>query len=63
MGIKSVEMVRSIRDKHYEETKKMTKEEYLAYIQAKSDLLRNETIRVVPGKVRRSRRKTETSLS
>ena len=63
MGIKSVEMVRSIRDKHYEETKKMTKEEYLAYIQAKSDLLRNETIRVVPGKVRRSRRKAKTSSS
>ena len=31
MGIKSVEMVRSIRDKHYEETKEMTKEEYLTY--------------------------------
>ena len=60
MGIKSVEMVRSIRDKHYEETEKMTKEEFLAYIQAKSDLLRNETVRAVPGKVRRSRRKAET---
>lgn len=63
MGIKSVEMVRSIRDKHYEETKEMTIEEYLAYIQAKSDLLRNETVRAVPSKVRRSRRKAETSLS
>ena len=50
MGIKSVEMVRSIRDKHYEETKEMTKEEYLAYIQAKSDLLKNDPNHAVPGK-------------
>lgn len=59
MGIKSVEMVRSIRDKHYEETKEMTKEEYLSYIQAKSDLLRKETGHTVSGKVRRSPRKAE----
>lgn len=36
MGIKSVEMVRKIRDRNYEETKDMTTQEYLAYIQAKS---------------------------
>jgi hypothetical protein len=34
MGIKSVELVRSIRDKIFEETKEMTNEVYLAYIQA-----------------------------
>lgn len=36
MGIKSVEMVRDIRDRNYEETKNMTTQEYLAYIKAKS---------------------------
>lgn len=36
MGIKSVEMVRKIRDRDYEETKNMTTQEYLAYIQEKS---------------------------
>ena len=36
MGIKSVELVRKIRDRNYEETKDMTTQEYLAYIQAKS---------------------------
>jgi len=59
MGIKSVEMVRSIRDKHYEETKEMTNEDYLAYMQAKSDLLRKETDHAVSGKFLRSRRKAE----
>jgi hypothetical protein len=59
MGIKSVELVRSIRDKIFEETKEMTNEVYLAYIQAKSDLLRSETDRAVPGKGRSTRRKVE----
>ena len=36
MGIKSVEMVRKIRDLNYEETKDMTTQEYLSYIQAKA---------------------------
>ncbi len=32
MTIKAVELTRNIRDKMYEETKDMTKAEYLAYI-------------------------------
>ena len=32
MAIKAVELTRNIRDKMYEETKDMTKAEYLAYI-------------------------------
>jgi len=42
MGIKSVEMVRKIRDRNYEETKDMTTQEYLVYIQAKSTAFHNE---------------------
>ncbi len=42
MGIKSVEMVRKIRDRNYEETKDMTTQEYLAYIQAKSTAFHSE---------------------
>jgi len=42
MGIKSVEMVRKIRDRNYEETKDMTTQEYLAYIQAKSAAFHSE---------------------
>jgi len=36
MGIKSVELVRKIRDRNYEETKDMTTQEYIAFIQEKS---------------------------
>ncbi len=42
MGIKSVEMVRKIRDRNYEETKDMTTQEYLDYIQAKSTAFHSE---------------------
>lgn len=36
MAVKSVEMVRKIRDKHYEETKDLTKEEQIRFIKNKS---------------------------
>jgi hypothetical protein len=42
MGIKSVEMVRKIRDFNYEVIKEMTTQEYLAYIQAKSAAFHNK---------------------
>jgi hypothetical protein len=63
MGFKTVEMVRSIRDKHYEETREMSREEYFAYIKAKSDQLRNETVQPSPGKARSARRKPVDSTT
>ncbi len=39
MSVKAVEMVRKIRDKHYEETKDLSTEEQLEYIQGKAEKL------------------------
>ncbi len=36
MAVKSVEMVRKIRDKHYEETKGLSVEEQIKFIKGKS---------------------------
>jgi len=36
MAIKSVDMVRKIRDKHYEETKGLSAEEQIKFIKTKS---------------------------
>ena len=36
MAVKSVNMVRKIRDKHYEETKGLSVEEQIKFIKAKS---------------------------
>ncbi len=36
MAIKSVDMVRKIRDKHYEETKRLSVEEQIKFIREKS---------------------------
>ncbi len=47
MGIKAVELVRAIRDRHYEETRLMNNEEYRAYIQAKADTLRNDPVKAM----------------
>ncbi len=47
MGIKAVELVRAIRDRHYEETRLMNNEEYCAYIQAKADTLRNDQVKAM----------------
>jgi hypothetical protein len=40
MNIKAVELVRRIRDQHYEELKDKTPEERLAFYRAKSQALR-----------------------
>ena len=42
MSVKINEVLRAIRDKHYEETKAMTVEEQIAYYREKSELLRKE---------------------
>ena len=39
MSVRAVEMVRNIRDKHYEETKDLSTEEQLEYIQRKAGKL------------------------
>lgn len=39
MSVKAVEMVRKIRDRHYEETKDLTVEEQKALIKQKSERL------------------------
>lgn len=36
MAVKSVDMVRKIRDKHYEETKRLSVEEQIKFIKGKS---------------------------
>ena len=42
MAVKSVNMVRKIRDKHYEETKGLSVEEQIKFIRGKSkDLQKN----------------------
>lgn len=42
MAIKAVEMVRKIRDRHYEETKGLSVSEQIAFIKHKSAELRKE---------------------
>lgn len=58
MGIKSVEMVRKIRDLNYEETKDMTTQEYLAYIQAKAAIFHSKSNQAKPN--RKSQSETTT---
>ena len=56
MSVKAVEMVRKIRDKHYEETKDLSTEEQLEYIQRKAGKLSRDFQSSQPsvsGKVRR----------
>lgn len=42
MSVKAIEMVRKIRDKHFEETKKLPIESQLRYIKEKSKYLSEE---------------------
>ncbi len=42
MALKTVEMVRKIRDEHYEETKGLTVEEQIKAIKRKSEKLQEE---------------------
>jgi hypothetical protein len=39
MAVKAVEIVRKIRDRHYEETKVLSVEEQIKFIRAKSEKL------------------------
>ena len=58
MALKTIDMTRTIRDRHFEETREMTKEEYLAYLQTKSASIRNplETLGEKPAKRRCQKR-------
>jgi hypothetical protein len=42
MSIKTVEMVRNIRDQHYEQTKNLSIEEQIKFVKAKSKKLQKE---------------------
>jgi hypothetical protein len=42
MAVKTVEMVRKIRDKHYEETKNLPVEEQIKAVKKKSEKLQEE---------------------
>jgi len=42
MVVKAVEMVREIRDRHYEETRNLPFEKQIEYIKKKSQKLQNE---------------------
>ena len=42
MSVKAIEMVRKIRDKHYEETKNLSPKEQIRYVKEKSKRLSEE---------------------
>jgi hypothetical protein len=42
MAVKTVEMVRNIRDQNYEQTKKLSVEEQIKFVKAKSKKLQKE---------------------
>ncbi len=52
MAVKTVEMVRKIRDKHYEETKGLSVEEQIKFVKKKSGELQKRL------KLKRSQRST-----
>ncbi len=54
MAVKSVNMVRKIRDKHYEETKGLSVEEQIKFIRGKSKDLQK--------KLKRSQRSTADNI-
>jgi hypothetical protein len=48
MAVKAVETVRRIRDRNYEETRKLTKDKPIQFIRRKTELLRKEVARLFP---------------
>jgi len=47
MAVKAVEMVRKIRDRHYEETKDFTTEEQIMFIKEKSIQLQKGFVQMI----------------
>jgi hypothetical protein len=45
MAVKAVEMVRRIRDRNYEETRKLTKDKQIQFIRRKAELLKKEVVK------------------
>ena len=58
MAVKAVEMVRRIRDRNYEETRKLTKDKQIQFIRRKTELLRKE---VAKGQHLEGKSKTPTA--
>ena len=44
MAVKAIEMVRKIRDKHYEETKKLSEEEQIKFVKDKARKLQGTLV-------------------
>jgi hypothetical protein len=51
MAVKAIEMVRKIRDKHYEETKDLSIEDQIKFVQEKARRLQGTLVEKLPSKV------------
>jgi hypothetical protein len=58
MAVKAVEMVRKIRDKHYEETKDLSVEEQIKFVKEKARRLQGALVEKQPSTVNDRGRKS-----
>jgi hypothetical protein len=58
MAVKAIEMVRKIRDKHYEETKNLLVEEQIKFIRDKAKRLQERLVEEKPSPVNDRARKS-----
>jgi len=58
MAVKAIEMVRKIRDKHYEETKNLSVEEQIKFVRDKAKRLQERLVEKQPSPVSDRARKS-----
>lgn len=58
MAVKAIEMVRKIRDKHYEETKNLSVEEQIKFVRGKAKRLQERLVEKKPSPVNDRARKS-----
>lgn len=58
MAVKAIEMVRKIRDKHYEETKNLSVEEQIKFVRGKAKRLQRTLLGEQPSNVNDRARKS-----
>jgi hypothetical protein len=58
MAVKAIEMVRKIRDKHYEETKNLSVEEQIKFVRDKAKRLQERLVEKKPSPVNDRARKS-----
>jgi hypothetical protein len=58
MAVKAIEMVRKIRDKHYEETKNLSVEEQIKFVRGKAKRLQRTLLEEQPSNVNDRARKS-----